>query len=112
MGGLECVITGLMDEFRDFFRRFRISREIFTAVVVFVSFLVALSCITPVMDHLHWRSLLAKSLAISRHGLTCLGHLGRYDTDRIISIYDAPPKVAKESKESVITQAILLAFSC
>ena len=48
MGGLECVITGLMDEFRDVFRRFRISREVFTAIVVFVSFLVALSCITPV----------------------------------------------------------------
>jgi hypothetical protein len=48
MGGLECVITGLMDEFRDFFRRFRISREMFTAIVVFFSFFVALSCITPV----------------------------------------------------------------
>jgi solute carrier family 6 noradrenalin transporter-like protein 2 len=48
MGGLECVITGLMDEFRDFFRRFRISREIFTGVVVFFSFFVALSCVTPV----------------------------------------------------------------
>ena len=48
MGGLECVITGLMDEFRDVFRRFRITREIFTGIVVFVSFLVALSCVTPV----------------------------------------------------------------
>jgi len=48
MGGLECVITGLLDEFHDFFTKARISREIFTGFVVFVSFLVALSCITPV----------------------------------------------------------------
>ena len=48
MGGLECVITGLMDEFQDFFKRNRISREAFTGMVVACSFLVALSCVTPV----------------------------------------------------------------
>ncbi len=48
MGGLECVITGLMDEFKDFFARWKISREIFTGMIVSVSFIVALCCITPV----------------------------------------------------------------
>jgi len=47
MGGLECVITGLMDEFKHFFHRNRISREIFTGFVVFSSFLVAIVCVTP-----------------------------------------------------------------
>ncbi len=31
--------------------------------------------------------------------LTCLGHLGQRDRDRIISIYVVPPKVAKASKK-------------
>jgi len=47
MGGLECVITGVMDEFKDFFHKHKISREIFTGLVVFSSFLVAISCVTP-----------------------------------------------------------------
>jgi solute carrier family 6 noradrenalin transporter-like protein 2 len=47
MGGLECVITGVMDEFKEFFHRKGISREIFTGVVVFSSFLVAITCVTP-----------------------------------------------------------------
>merc|ERR1719259_584758 len=47
MGGLECVITGLMDEFEDTFTKYRISREIFTGIIVFISFLVALFCATP-----------------------------------------------------------------
>jgi solute carrier family 6 (neurotransmitter transporter, noradrenalin) member 2 len=47
MGGLECVITGVMDEFKEFFHRNGISREIFTGVVVFSSFLVAITCVTP-----------------------------------------------------------------
>ena len=38
---------------------------------------------------------------------TCLGHLGRYNTDRIIYIYVVLPKVAKEST----TQVILKSFS-
>ena len=32
MGGLECVITGLMDEYQELFRRRGISREMFTGV--------------------------------------------------------------------------------
>jgi hypothetical protein len=50
------------------------------------------------MDHLHWWSWLAKLSAILCHCLTCLGHLGRHNTDRIASIYVTPPKVAKASK--------------
>jgi hypothetical protein len=41
------------------------------------------------MDGLHWRDLYAKTPAISRRNiafLTCLGHLGRHNTDRIVSI--------------------------
>ena len=48
MGGLECVITGLMDEFKDFFNRWNINREMFTGMIVSVSFVVALCCVTPV----------------------------------------------------------------
>ncbi|TRY61820.1 hypothetical protein TCAL_04386 [Tigriopus californicus] len=47
MGGLECVITGLLDEFETTFKKLKINREIFTFIVVFISFLVALSCVTP-----------------------------------------------------------------
>ncbi|XP_023333623.1 sodium-dependent dopamine transporter isoform X2 [Eurytemora carolleeae] len=47
MGGLECVITGVMDEFKEFFHKHKISREIFTGFVVFFSFLVAIVCVTP-----------------------------------------------------------------
>ncbi len=36
-------------------------------------------------------------IAILYHGLTCLGHLGWRNTDRIVSIYVVPPKVAKAS---------------
>jgi hypothetical protein len=41
------------------------------------------------MDHLHWQDLYAKMPAILRRDiafLTCLGHLGRRDTVRIVSI--------------------------
>ena len=48
MGGLECVITGLMDEYQDTFRRRGISREMFTGLVVFSSYIVAITCVTPV----------------------------------------------------------------
>ena len=56
MGGLECVITGLLDEFEPFFKKYKITREIFTGIVVFTSFLVALSCVTPVgaCKKTHW----------------------------------------------------------
>ena len=48
MGGLECVITGLMDEYQDTFRKRGISREMFTGFVVFSSYIVAITCVTPV----------------------------------------------------------------
>jgi len=41
------------------------------------------------MDGLHWRDLYVKMPAKLCHDiafLTCLGHLGRHDTDRIVSI--------------------------
>jgi hypothetical protein len=50
------------------------------------------------MDHLHWRHLLAKPLATATHDshmTTWLGHLGRSDRDRIISILVTSPKAAK-----------------
>ncbi|KAH1000895.1 hypothetical protein HUJ04_013166 [Dendroctonus ponderosae] len=48
MGGLECVITGLMDEFSSFFRQRKYAREIFTLIVILTSFSVALINVTPV----------------------------------------------------------------
>ncbi|XP_044263788.1 sodium-dependent noradrenaline transporter-like isoform X2 [Tribolium madens] len=47
MGGLECVITGLMDEYSNFFKTRKHSREIFTLGVIIVSFSVALINVTP-----------------------------------------------------------------
>ncbi|CAH1979962.1 unnamed protein product [Acanthoscelides obtectus] len=47
MGGLECVITGLMDEFSDFFKQRKYSREIFTLGIIIMSFSVALINVTP-----------------------------------------------------------------
>lgn len=48
MGGLECVITGLMDEFCSFFAGKKYAREIFTACAIVVSFSVATINVTPV----------------------------------------------------------------
>lgn len=48
MGGLECVITGLMDEFCGFFKGKKWSREIFTFGAIVVSFSVAMTNVTPV----------------------------------------------------------------
>ncbi|KAK5648640.1 hypothetical protein RI129_003532 [Pyrocoelia pectoralis] len=47
MGGLECVITGVMDEFSGFFKEIRFSREAFTLGIILVSFSVALVNLTP-----------------------------------------------------------------
>ncbi|KAJ9573707.1 hypothetical protein L9F63_008920, partial [Diploptera punctata] len=47
MGGMECVITGLMDEFRSFFHGRRFAREIFTLGAATVSFSIALINVTP-----------------------------------------------------------------
>lgn len=48
MGGLECVITGLMDEFSSYFREKKYAREIFTLGIIVMSFSVALINVTPV----------------------------------------------------------------
>jgi len=48
MGGMECVITGLMDEFHSFFQGRRFARELFTLGAAAVSFSVALINVTPV----------------------------------------------------------------
>uniref|UniRef100_A0A8D9ATG9 Transporter n=1 Tax=Cacopsylla melanoneura TaxID=428564 RepID=A0A8D9ATG9_9HEMI len=47
MGGLECVITGLMDEFRPYFKGYPHAREIFTCAAIAVSFSVAMINVTP-----------------------------------------------------------------
>ncbi|XKL65370.1 hypothetical protein PGB90_008790 [Kerria lacca] len=47
MGGLECVITGLMDEFCLFFAGKKYAREIFTLCAIGVSFTVATINVTP-----------------------------------------------------------------
>ena len=58
-------------------------------------FIVQTPSFKGLMDHLHWQCLLAKESATL--DCTCIGHLGRRDTDRIISIYVVMPKVAKAS---------------
>ncbi len=55
------------------------------------------------MDHLHWRHLLAKLSATATHISTFLGYLGWHDTDRIISIYVMPSKVANSSTMVTVT---------
>lgn len=50
MGGLECVITGLMDEFSGFFKNRKWPRERFTFAVISISFCVALINVTPVQQ--------------------------------------------------------------
>ncbi|XP_066999391.1 sodium-dependent noradrenaline transporter-like [Anabrus simplex] len=47
MGGMECVITGLMDEFHTFFHGRRFARELFTLGAATVSFSIALINVTP-----------------------------------------------------------------
>nr|AGY96957.1 high-affinity octopamine transporter protein 1 [Limulus polyphemus] len=46
MGGLESVITGLLDEFHTYFTRWRFRREIFTAVIISVSFIIGMVNVT------------------------------------------------------------------
>jgi len=47
MGGLECVITGLMDEFHSYFKGIKNAREIFTLCAVIFSFSIAVFNVTP-----------------------------------------------------------------
>jgi hypothetical protein len=63
------------------------------------------------MDGLHWRDLYAKMPAISHRNtafLTCLGHVEQRDTDRIISIYVATPKVAKASTKMSLSRVVVI----
>jgi hypothetical protein len=46
------------------------------------------------------------------HYCTCLGHLGHWNRDRIISIYVALPKVAKASKVYHCRVPLSLTLSC
>ena len=54
MGGLEAVITGIMDEFKPIFKRWRSSREAFTAAVVVSAFLLAIPNVTNVSLFYHF----------------------------------------------------------
>lgn len=63
MGGLECVITGLMDEYTAFFKSWKHSREIFTLGVIIVSFSVALINVTPVRTSLFIRTLSLENIS-------------------------------------------------
>jgi hypothetical protein len=45
------------------------------------------------------------------HYCTCLGHIGHCNRDKIISIYVAPPKVAKASKASHHRMSLALKLS-
>jgi hypothetical protein len=54
---------------------------------------------------------LEKPLVILCHCLTCLGHLGRHDTDRIISTFVALPKVVKASTSVPLLRVIVASIS-
>jgi hypothetical protein len=65
-------------------------RQVKSCVTVANSFSnICRQCKLSIKAHVHWWHLLAKMLAILKCNiafLTCLGHLGRCDTNRIISI--------------------------
>jgi len=56
-----------------------------------------------------WQSFFAKNVGKSNRLCTCLGHLGQFHTDRIISFCIPLPKVAKSS--SVVTAAVAAAVA-
>ena len=62
MGGLEACICGLMDEFPNWFKRRKISREIFTGIVIFLSFLISLVNITQVRRNSLKKKILTKQV--------------------------------------------------
>ncbi|XP_042909495.1 sodium-dependent dopamine transporter-like [Parasteatoda tepidariorum] len=65
MGGLESVITGLMDEFKDFFDRRKYSREIFTSVVLFTSFSMTIINVTRGGGYtMHWFDSYSASISL------------------------------------------------
>ncbi len=70
--------------------------------------------VRPIMDHLHWRRLLAKLSALATcnsHYCTCLGQFGSVTQIGSFLFYVTSPKVTKAGKEGVITQAILRPLS-
>lgn len=48
MGGLECVITGITDEFKTFFKSKKHGRECFMFFCVLISFLIGIINVTRV----------------------------------------------------------------
>lgn len=56
MGGLECVITGLMDEFKELFKDMKHAREKFTFCAVCFSFCIACINVTPVKQKYLYKS--------------------------------------------------------
>ena len=55
MGGLEAVLTGIQDEFRPFFKKYRFSREIFTGIVIIGAVVLALPNVTNVSGCKIWQ---------------------------------------------------------
>ena len=79
MGGLECVITGLMDEYKETFRKRGISREMFTGFVVVCSYVVAIMCVTPVSLKMHPGPVLCiKCLPVPQGGIYIFSLLENY----------------------------------
>lgn len=80
MGGLECVITGLMDEFSGFFKNRKWPRERFTFAVIGISFCVALINVTPVNCYDYHIIILIQNVYYVLHGryfiLACVFNLG------------------------------------
>ncbi len=63
-----------------------------------------------VMDRLHWWTLhdnACDNAGDSNTHCTCLGHLKQCDTERIVSIYVATPKVAKANTICVAVAGII-----
>ena len=63
------------------------------------------------MDHLHWQMLCDNTrdnAGDSDTYCTCLGHLWRYYTDMIVSIYITVPEVAKASTIRVAVASIIV----
>ncbi|XP_054710961.1 sodium-dependent noradrenaline transporter-like [Uloborus diversus] len=65
MGGLESVITGIMDEFKEFFDRWKFSREVFTSFVLFTSFSMTLINVTRGGGYtMHWFDSYSASISL------------------------------------------------
>lgn len=65
MGGLESVITGLMDQYKDCFVKWKYSREIFTAFIMFTSFCMALINVTRGGGYtVHWFDTYAAGISL------------------------------------------------